>query len=137
MPIVALFGDPLRESGDERSGESAFREKIAQHIRRAETRSGTRPCLAAPKREANTTSRSSPRTRLHKIAIPTTPVARVLTRRFSDIRDNGTGELAESVKLKKCTSAWPEARGKTLIEKRGDDQNQRHANKRADAIKLI
>ena len=37
--------------------------------------------LLAPKSEAKTTSRSRPRMRLHKIAIPTTPVARVLTRR--------------------------------------------------------
>jgi hypothetical protein len=36
--------------------------------------------LLAPKSDAKTTSRSNPRMRLHKIAIPTTPVARVLTR---------------------------------------------------------
>ncbi len=34
----------------------------------------------APKSEAMTISRTSPRMRLHKIAIPTTPVARALTR---------------------------------------------------------
>ena len=33
--LIALFGDALRERGDERSRESAFREKIAQHIWRA------------------------------------------------------------------------------------------------------
>jgi hypothetical protein len=36
----------------------------------------------APKSDAKTTSRSRPRTRLHKIAMPTMPVARVLTRWF-------------------------------------------------------
>src|SRR6266853_5506304 len=36
----------------------------------------------APKSDAKMTSRSKPRTRLHKMAMPTTPVARVLTRLF-------------------------------------------------------
>ncbi len=37
----------------------------------------------APKRPANTISRIKPSTRLHRMAMATTPVARVLTRRFS------------------------------------------------------
>src|SRR6266581_1862934 len=39
--------------------------------------------LPAPKRPANTVSRIKPSTRLQRIAAPTTPVARVLTRRSS------------------------------------------------------
>src|SRR5437667_4606803 len=39
--------------------------------------------LPAPNRPANTISRIKPSTRLHRIAMPTIPVARVLTRRSS------------------------------------------------------
>src|SRR5450432_4255589 len=38
--------------------------------------------LLAPKSDAKTTSRSKPSTRLHRMAMPTTPVARALTRLF-------------------------------------------------------
>src|SRR6266852_3906682 len=46
--------------------------------------------LLAPKSDAKTTSRRRPSTRLQRIARPTTPVARVLTRWFPAMSEKGT-----------------------------------------------
>ena len=50
----------------------------------------------APKSDAKTTSRSKPRRREHKMAMPTTPVARVLTRLFSGAAMRKTEQLRGS-----------------------------------------
>ena len=73
--------------------------------------------LLAPKSEAKTTSRSSPSTRLQRIAMPTTPVARVLTRLFglsfavTDAKNSGVANYESEINLGQCScrSSAPES----------------------------
>src|SRR6266446_294203 len=75
----------------------------------------------APKSAAMTVSRINPNTRLHRTAIATTLVARVLTRFSSAIR----------------LFHRPLRDEETLIDEGGGDQNNGHANECANPVKLI
>ncbi len=81
-PRRDLYSKRRHECG--RSAPSAKRSRNIFGARNA-VRKASRFRLA-PKSEAITISRTSPRMRLHKIAIPTTPVARALTRLLPVLR---------------------------------------------------
>ena len=74
-PSVAIFFENVVMNAVE-SAPSANRSRNKFGSRNA-IKNASR-FFPAPKSPANTCSRISPRTRLHKIAMPTTPVARVL-----------------------------------------------------------
>ena len=77
-PSVAMR---LRKRGDERGGERAFGKKIAQHVGRAERGQERVHVFArAEKRGENHFANQARERGCTKSAMPTTPVARVLTR---------------------------------------------------------
>ena len=78
-PSVAIFFENVVMNAVE-SAPSAKRSRNMFGTRNA-IKNASR-FFPAPKSAANTTSRMRPSTRLHKMAMPTTPVARVLTRWF-------------------------------------------------------
>src|SRR3954470_464341 len=81
-PSVAIFLEKVVMNAVERA-PSAKRSRNMFGTRNA-IRKASR-FFPAPNNAANSTSRIKPRTRLERIARPTTPVARVLTRLFAGI----------------------------------------------------
>src|SRR5438046_1810883 len=81
-PSVAIFFENVVMNAVE-SAPSAKRSRNMLGTRKA-IRKASR-FFPAPKRAAKSTSRIRPRTRLDRIAMPTMPVARVLTRLFAGI----------------------------------------------------
>src|SRR3954469_17827826 len=81
-PSVAIFFENVVMNAVERA-PSANRSRNMLGTRNA-IRKASR-FFPAPKRAAKSTSRMRPRTRLERMAMPTTPVARVLTRLFAGI----------------------------------------------------
>src|SRR3954454_23519427 len=106
--VATLFA---RRQADSSPSVAIFLEKVvmnaverAPSAKRSRNMLGTRNAIRkasrffpAPKRAANNTSRIRPRTRLERIAMPTMPVARVLTRLFAGIAASFTAQQNSEV----------------------------------------
>ncbi len=93
-PSVAIFFEKVVMNAVERA-PSAKRSRSMLGTRNA-MRNASR-FLPAPKSAAKSTSRIRPRRRLQRMAMPTTPVARVLTRLFAGIAASFTAQQNSGV----------------------------------------